>query len=113
VKITAYSPKRLRLEATAAALSVLLLNDKHSSNWRVTVDGHPATLLRCNYLMRGVQVPAGKHEIEFRYEPPITGLYITTAAIAIALMLLGVVLFTRHADGAPPVARTPAKPSAT
>lgn len=113
VKITAYSPKRLRLEATAAAPSVLLLNDKHSSNWRVTVDGHPATLLRCNYLMRGVQVPAGKHEIEFRYEPPITGLYITTAAIAIALMLLGVVLFTRHADGAPPVARTPAKPSAT
>lgn len=112
VKFTAYSPKHLRLEATATAPSVLLLNDKHSPNWRVTVDGQPATLLRCNYLMRGVQVPAGKHAIEFRYEPPITGLYITTAAIALALLLLGVVLFTRHADGAPPVAKPTAPPPA-
>lgn len=112
VKFTAYSPKHLRLEATATAPSVLLLNDKHSPNWRVTVDGQPATLLRCNYLMRGVQVPAGKHTIEFRYEPPVTGLYITTAAIVIALFLLGVVLFTRHADGAPPVAKPAAPPPA-
>jgi len=110
VKLTNYSPKRLRLEATATAPSVLLLNDKHSPNWRVTVDGQPATLLRCNYLMRGVQVPAGKHEIEFRYEPSITGLYITTVAIVIALFLLGVVLFTRQADEASPVAKSTAPP---
>lgn len=110
VKFTNYSPKRLRLEATATAPSVLLLNDKHSPNWRVTVDGQPATLLRCNYLMRGVQVPAGKHEIEFRYEPSITGLYITTVAIVIALFLLGVVLFTRHTDEASPVAKSTAPP---
>ncbi len=112
MKFTAYSPKHLRLEATSTAPSVLLLNDKHSPNWRVTVDGQPATLLRCNYLMRGVQVPAGKHAIELRYAPPITGLYITTAAIALALLLLGVVLFTRHADGAPPVAKPNAPPPA-
>ena len=103
VKFLSYEPKRIQLEAAAAAPSVLLLNDKHSPNWKVSVDGQPATLLRCNYLMRGVQVPAGKHTIEFRYEPPITGLYVTTAAIAIALALLGLVLFTRQTDGAPPV----------
>ena len=112
VKIASYSPKRLRLEAAATTPSVLLLNDKHSPNWRVTVDGQPATLLRCNFLMRGVQVPAGKHEIEFRYEPPITGLYVTTAAIVIAFLLLGLALFTRHADSAPPSAKPNVPPPA-
>lgn len=105
VKFLGYAPKLIRLEANAAALAILLLNDKHSPNWKVTVDGQPATLLRCNFLMRGVQVPAGKHEIVFRYEPPITGLYVTAAAGAIAFLLLGLVLFTRHTDGAPPVAK--------
>ncbi len=109
VKFLSYAPKRVRLEATATAPSVLLLNDKHASNWNVTVDGQPATLLRCNYLMRGVQVPAGKHEVEFRYEPPIKGLYVTGAAIAIAFGLLGLALFTRRVDMAPPVNR-PAPP---
>ena len=110
VKFLAYSPKRIRLEATAAAPAILLLNDKHSPNWHVTVDGQPANLLRCNYLMRGVAVPAGKHEIEFRYELPVTGLYVTTAAIAIALFLLGFALCTRRADSAPPVATKPTPP---
>ncbi|MFA6546842.1 MAG: YfhO family protein, partial [Limisphaerales bacterium] len=98
VKFLAYAPRRVRLEANATAPAVLLLNDKHSPNWNVAVDGKPATLLRCNYLMRGVQVPAGRHEIEFRYEPPITGLYVTMAAIVVALGLLVLVLFTRRKD---------------
>lgn len=107
VKFLSYAPQRIRLEANAVAASVLLLNDKHSPNWKVSVDGQPAALLRCNFLMRGVQVPAGKHAIEFRYEPPITGLYVTLAAMTLALFLLGIVLFTRHADGAPPLAKSP------
>lgn len=113
VKIVSYAPKRVQLEAKATAPSVLLLNDKHSPNWKVTVDGQPATLLRCNYLMRGVQVPAGQHQVEFRYEPPVTGLYVTAAAIVIAFGLLGLVLFTRHIDGIPPVARPTMPPPAT
>lgn len=112
VKFLGYAPKLIRLEANAAAPAILLLNDKHAPNWKVTVDGQPATLLRCNYLMRGVPVPAGRHEIVFRYEPPITGLYVTTAAGVIAFLLLGLALFTRHADGAPPVAKPAAPPPA-
>jgi hypothetical protein len=105
VKFLSYAPKQIRLAATATAPSVLLLNDKYSANWHVTVDGRPADLLRCNYLMRGVVVPVGAHEIEFHYRPPITGLYVTFAGIATALALLGLVLFTRQLDSAPPAVR--------
>lgn len=112
VKFLGYAPKLIRLEANAAAPAILLLNDKHSSNWKVTVDGQPATLLRCNYLMRGVQVPAGRHEVVFRYEPSIAGLYVTAAAGVIAFLLLGLVFFTRHTDGVPPVAKPGVPPPA-
>jgi len=112
VKFVAYAPKRIQLEASAVAPSVLLLNDKHSPNWKVSVDGQPATLLRCNYLMRGVPVPAGRHTVEFRYEPPVTGLYVTAAAMASALFLLLLVAFTRQAEGAPPLAKPVVPPPA-
>jgi hypothetical protein len=112
VKFVTYSPKRIQMEANAAAPSVLLLNDKHSPNWRVTVDGQPAALLRCNYLMRGVSVPAGRHTIEFRYEPPVTGLYVTAAAMVWAFFLVFLVIFTRQAESAPPVAKPAVPPPA-
>ena len=70
VEFTSYSPNRFVLQAKALAPSVLLLNDKYDPGWKVSVDGKPETLLRCNYLMRGVQVPAGEHQVEFRFAPP-------------------------------------------
>jgi uncharacterized membrane protein YfhO len=68
---------------------VLLLNDKFHPDWTVSVDGKPERLLRCNYVMRGVQVPPGEHVIEFRFAPPINTLYVSLAAVAVGLVLCG------------------------
>jgi hypothetical protein len=89
VEFTGYAPKRIVLRAKAGVPSVLLLNDKYDPNWKVWVDGKPETLLRCNYLMRGVKVPPGEHVVEFRFAPPIDTLYISLAAVALGLGLLG------------------------
>jgi hypothetical protein len=93
VEFVSYKPKDIVLKAQAAAPSVLLLNDRYDSNWHVTVDGKPEPLLRCNYLMRGVQVPAGSHTVEFRYQPPIGPLYISIAAVVVAIVLIGYLAF--------------------
>jgi len=58
------------LQTKADFASVLLLNDRFDPQWTVAIDGKPATLLRCNYLMRGVQVPAGEHTVCFRFNTP-------------------------------------------
>jgi hypothetical protein len=89
VEFTSYAPKRIVLRAKAGVPSVLLLNDKYDPNWKVSVDGKPGTLLRCNYLMRGVQVPPGEHVIEFRFAQPIDTLYVSAAAVALGLALCG------------------------
>ena len=70
---------------------MLLLNDRFDPTWRVLVDGKPETLLRCNYLMRGVHLEPGAHTVEFRFQPPVRPLYVSLAAILVGLLLLGVV----------------------
>ncbi len=66
VEFAGYDPKDVMLNAHVATASVLLLNDRYDPNWKVQVDGKPAPLLRCNYLMRGVYLTPGEHKVEFR-----------------------------------------------
>ena len=89
VEFTSYAPKRIVLRAQADCPAVLLLSDRYNSNWKVSVDGKPEKLLRCNYLMRGVQVAPGQHVIEFDFAPPIGSLYVSLTAVALGLMLCG------------------------
>jgi uncharacterized membrane protein YfhO len=37
--------------------------------WKVKVDGKSADLHRVDYLLRGTSLPAGRHRVEFSYEP--------------------------------------------
>jgi uncharacterized membrane protein YfhO len=67
---------------------ILLLSEIWYPAWEVTIDGAPAKLLRANYSLRGVAVPAGTHTVtmEFRSGAFRTGMWVTllTAVVAIA-----------------------------
>lgn len=92
VEITSYAPKDIELKAESPAPSVLLLNDRYDPNWKVTVDGKPEALLRCNYIMRGVFLPPGTHTVAFRFRPPMDSFYISLAGVALGILLCGVLL---------------------
>jgi hypothetical protein len=93
VEFKSYAPKHIVFAVNATTPSVLLLNDKYDPNWRVTVDGRPAELLRCNFIMRGVQVPPGAHTVTFDFSLPNKLLYVTVSAVGVGLCLLvGLVL---------------------
>jgi hypothetical protein len=90
VEFTHYSPKHIVFTAHTAAPSVLLLNDKYDPSWRVMVDGLPAELLRCNFLMRGVYLPtAGTHTVTFDFRLPLKPFYVTLTALGTGLLLCG------------------------
>lgn len=84
VAFTSYAPKHVVLSAQARSASVLLLNDRYDPNWQVWVDGKPADLLRCNYLMQGVHLEAGQHTVEFKFTPSIAPLYVSLAGLGVA-----------------------------
>ena len=89
VEYKGYAPKDLKLDVKANAPSVLLLNDKFDPHWRVLVDGKPAELLRCNFIMRGVFLAPGPHTVEFKFTLPPGPLYVTLTAIGVAALLCG------------------------
>ena len=96
-----YAPKDIVFETKADAPAVLLLNDKYDPNWQVFVDGKPAELLRCDFIMRGVLVPSGPHTVEFKFNLPHRPLYVTLTAIGMGICLCGLLfLSTRRAPGA-------------
>jgi hypothetical protein len=94
VEFKRYVPKDIRLETKADAPSLLLLNDKFDPNWRVQVDGKPAELLRCNFIMRGVYLTPGAHTVEFQFELPNGLLYVTCAGWATGILMCGFLVFS-------------------
>ena len=54
----------------------------YPKGWKALIDGEKASFFRCNYILRGMIIPAGEHEIEFSYEPKTarTGRIVSLAA---------------------------------
>jgi hypothetical protein len=94
VEFKSYASKDIVFDAKAGAPTVLLLNDKYDPNWSVTVDGKPAPLLRCNFIMRGVYLTPGAHTVEFQFRMPHKPLYVTLAAIGVGIFLCGFLFFS-------------------
>jgi hypothetical protein len=87
VEFTSYAPTDIKFHTQAATPSVLLLNDQYDPHWRVTVDDKPMPLLRANFIMRGVYLTEGEHNVEFYFRLPVKPLYVTTAAMIIGVLL--------------------------
>lgn len=68
-QIASYTPSRVVVQATAVEQGLLVLGDLYYPGWQATIDGQPAEIVRANYVMRGVVVPAGAHTVEYRLAP--------------------------------------------
>jgi hypothetical protein len=68
-RITTYKPEKVVVDATARRPAELVLTDVDFPGWKVKVDGKSADLHRVDYLLRGTSLPAGRHRVEFSYEP--------------------------------------------
>jgi hypothetical protein len=98
VQFQQYAPRDIRLKADVAAPAVLLLNDRFDPLWTVSVDGRPANLLRCNFIMRGVYLEPGLHAVRFRFQPPVWPFYVSLGGLLAGLLLLGTLGWAARRD---------------
>lgn len=81
--ITDYRPNSLRLETSAPMASVLVVSEIFYPGWTATVDGQPARILPTDYLLRGIALSPGSHQVEMQYAPATIryGLIISTCSL--------------------------------
>lgn len=90
---TSYAPNKLTYKARTARGGVAVFSEVYFPwGWHATIDGKPADIGRVNYLLRALRVPAGQHDIEFRFDPD--SLHVTNTlgitAVIIIYILCGV-----------------------
>lgn len=100
VKILSYENQQVRCEVQAMAPGFLVLLDSYYPGWCAYVDGERAEILRANYAFRAVAIPAGNHEVCFRYRPLSFSVGSGVTLATLLLLLVGIVPSFRRRDRA-------------
>ena len=91
--ISRYGLNDVAVDVETPGPGLVRLADLWYPDWVATVDGRPAEILRADYLLRAVPVPAGRHRVEFHFRSPAvrTGLLMSLASFAavVALLIVG------------------------
>jgi hypothetical protein len=83
-------------KSTAATTQFAVFSEVYySEGWNAYIDGKKTDYIKTNYAIRGMNVPAGSHTIEFKFEPASykKGRQITSIAQILVLLLLAVGIF--------------------
>jgi hypothetical protein len=64
----------------------------YSHGWKAYIDGKETPIIRTNYVLRGLSIPAGQHEIRFEFKPASYYTGNTVSLIASIVILLALIL---------------------
>ncbi len=78
-------PNLTVIEAVTDHPAILVLSEIYYPGWEARVDGWKTDVLRVDYLLRGVPLTAGKHQVEFVYRP---GSLMTGAAVSVTALFV-------------------------
>ena len=93
ITLKEYRPNYLRYEAETEGNALAIFSEIYTDKgWSVTIDGKEAKPLRANYILRAVEVPAGKHTIEWHYRAPHWALIEGITLVFSLIVLVAVVL---------------------
>lgn len=95
VILTEYAPNALRYEVKSKNGGAVVFSEiYYPKGWKCTIDGQEADYAQVNFVLRGLTVPAGLHQIEWKFEPEVwtsgTNISWTGSALMILLVLGGI-----------------------
>ncbi|WP_396188556.1 YfhO family protein [Flavobacterium sp.] len=96
IKLETYKPNYLKYTSSNSNAGFGVFSEiYYPKGWKATIDGKEATILNVNYVLRGLQIPAGKHTIEFKFEPQVvkTGGMIALISSVLMLGVIGLGIF--------------------
>lgn len=91
INLVEHNPNYLKYESQSQANGFAVFSEiYYPKGWIATIDGKDTGIIRADYVLRALSIPAGKHTIEFKFQPPayVTGNKITTASSWLMLLVL-------------------------
>jgi len=72
IKLLSYHPEKLTYQSQNKQKGFAVFSDSwYANGWQARIDGKPAKIYKVNYSLRGVQIPAGQHKIQFEFKPQV------------------------------------------
>jgi uncharacterized membrane protein YfhO len=70
IKLTKYGLNNLSFESHNSQHGLGVFSDMYYKyGWHAYVDGKETPIMKADYVLRAVKIPAGNHKIEFRFTP--------------------------------------------
>lgn len=101
IEMLTYKPNELTYQSQATSDQLAVFSEVfYDHGWNAYIDGEPVDHVRVNYLLRGLKVPAGEHDITFKFEPSAwkTGSTIGLIGSLLVLAAMAYLLFSWYRD---------------
>lgn len=100
ISVVAYKPNYLKYTSNNPNDGLAVFSEMYYKNgWNAFIDGKKIDYLRADYVLRALEIPAGKHTVEFKFEPEIVKKGSTIAlasSIGMLLLIVGGIYFERR-----------------
>ncbi len=102
IALGSYSPNKMVYQSSSKSDQLAVFSEVYyQPGWNAYVDGKRSPHVRADYLLRAMIIPAGDHQVEFRFEPKsfYAGQKVSLAASLITILLtIGVLLLAIFPD---------------
>jgi len=89
IKLIAYKANELSYEFSASSNQYAVFSEiYYKDGWNAYIDGELVSYYNVNYVLRGMEIPKGKHLVEFKFEPSVIDKGNTITLISYFLLLI-------------------------
>ncbi len=89
IKLTNYKANHLTYESNSTTDGLAVFSEIYfAGGWNAYIDGNLTPHFRTDYVLRAMRIPAGKHQIEFKFEPKIISIGEKVSSASLALLFL-------------------------
>jgi hypothetical protein len=70
ISLKEFTPPHIKYESQSSLEGLVVFSEiYYPQGWHAFIDGKETEILRADYVLRALAIPAGKHDIEFKFEP--------------------------------------------
>ncbi|MFM8912702.1 MAG: YfhO family protein, partial [Flammeovirgaceae bacterium] len=91
VLLADFKPSYIKYQSQSTQNGLAVFSEiYYPRGWKAFIDGKESNILRANYVLRALEVPAGNHTIEFKFEPApyMVGNKVTFASSWVVLLVM-------------------------